>query len=212
MEQGKLKYKEIINGKVIKDKELILKTNCNFDKAEIIFNFLNGFVNEVQDDPDIVKYYIPKTEIISAYSDGTFSTHTYYGELERECYDLEYNNVANIISIFCTNKENTKFELHFTERIDNDESYEFDLNINKNSTDEEFELFDKFKKEYCEAYNQSAGAIDAYIEFFTNYGVDSTTKIHNAILEVLDDLKYDKSFTDRKGALEYLKNYYKVKK
>ena len=48
MEQGKLKYKEIINGKVIKDKELILKTNCNFKKAEIIFNFLNGFVNEAE--------------------------------------------------------------------------------------------------------------------------------------------------------------------
>lgn len=209
MEQGKLKYKEVINGKITEDKELTLKTNCNFNKAEIIFNFLNGFVNEVQDDPDIIKYYIPKTEIISAYPDGTFSTNTYYGELERECYDLEYNNIANIISIICTNKENTRFELHFTGRIDNDESYEFDLNIEKNKIEEEFELFDKFKKEFTEAYEQSAGAIDSYIDFFTNYAVDSNEKIFKILLDVLEDLKYDESFTDRKGAIEFLKNYYK---
>lgn len=201
-----LHYIKQINDQIVEEKSICLDSlSGNSDKANEIFKILNLF-NKEKIDEDTEIFFIKTGIIITAYKDGTFGGEEIRGSIFREGYELNGIPIDNIICLKCESK-NKKIQINFTGKIDNDtcNEYKFNLNI-ENIEKKEDELFDNFINKFKEDYNCSAGALDVYISFCTNFGVDSIQPIFKAMLECMKDIKEDKSFTDRKGAIDYLKN------
>lgn len=192
------------DGKKVDEQDIILDDKSNYQKAELILGLLNKYnKQEINEEEDV--YFIDKVLITTAYRDGTFGGEELKNTLYREGYELGSCHIDNIISIKCEHNNQSE-QLCFSGRIDNDYACEFDLEI---KPDEEY-LNDKLLANYIgqfkKDYEQSAGALDEYISFCTNFGIDSVQKIYEAMLECMRNIRYDKKMADRKGAIDYLKN------
>lgn len=192
------------NGQKIDEQDIILDDKSNYQKAELIFGLLNKYNKQkISEGEDI--YFIDKVSITTAYRDGTFGGEELKNTLYRKGYELGPCHIDNIISIKCEHNNQSK-QLCFSGRIDNDSFYEFDLEIKPNEEYINDKLLAKYIEEFKEDYEQSTEALDEYIAFCTNFGVDSVPKIYEAMLECMRNIRYDKNMADRKGAIDYLKN------
>ena len=118
------------DGKKIDEQDIILDDKSNYQKAELIFNLLDKYrKQEISEEEDV--YFINKVSITTAYRDGTFGGEELKNTLYREGYELGSCHIDNIISIKCEHNNQSE-QLCFSGRIDNDATYEFDLEIKPN--------------------------------------------------------------------------------